>query len=310
MITNSIEEQGFVGQDSCSVKVGDDDLLLRKGRRGFFIVFVLSVITLSFAYGLSIGFSRHSWSAQAKLAAVPYKGDLSDSSLFDKGMMAAGLELYSVGNDVEINGHLADVFSFNSVRDVKSLLGEQESLWKDRGFETAGTVTGKRGSVVAYDPVTNARYSAVAWKVQPQFRETVSEGYPVSGVISAIADESRVLTDGLDEAKSGLVPGVPMYPDGKSGAVFSSRDPGGRSYTGVYTLPASAGDVMDYYLSNLQVAGWTAVEQRAFQAGSKDAGHLVFEKGQEAIFLVMVESTDSSTALSVTRSPVRAGLVD
>ena len=274
-------------------------------RHALEIMVGIFVVVMSFAYGLSVGLAKHRSNAWADLAET---FDLSlETAPLRRIKLPDGVKAVPLGREVTINNQPAEMVSFVSNRPAKELVDQQMQSWKAAGMKTVGTSTSQRGFVIAFDQANSERYSFSAWTVPPAMRPSMSGGAPVSGMI-AVADARSATA-----ASDGTVPDVPLMAGGKAGAVFSALDPGGRSYTGVYTIPATLEESANFYRSELSGAGWSELnsEISTIEGAKFEVGNVIFHRGPEQIVLLFSPSRDvraadsgsEKTVVSVTRGP-------
>lgn len=258
-------------------------------RLGFHLLIGLSVVVISFGYGLASGLNRKISKAQATLSY-----ETAPVQLSDKLTLPDGVRVVPLGDEVAINGKPMDVATFISSRGVVELLDEQVKLWERQGLYAAGAASRLRGVAFAVNQATGERFSAVAWVIPPPYRKIISQGEPVEGFVSYANNAAHPAAASVDEA-SGLIPGVPLAPGGKSGAVLSSRDPGGRSYTGVYSNPGTVQMNVDYYRSVFSADGWRETPSVVGDARGERSAALTFVRNkQEAVLLLSAADGGSS----------------
>ncbi|MFN8390295.1 MAG: hypothetical protein U0136_08405 [Bdellovibrionota bacterium] len=270
------------------------------------------VVVVSFLYGISVGLNRKPSSAFAS-GGSPWALVDTDQTLH-RLQLPAGVIAAPMGKDITINNHAAEIVSFVSDRAAEQIVNEQIGRWKQSGMKVVGLAKGKRGFAIGLNEVTQERFSISAWTVPPTMRGSLSGGHSVQGVL-------QVADTGIAESETVSVPDVPLMPGGKGGAVFSALDPGGRSYSSVYTNPGSIADSLAFYRNELTGAGWQELNSDLSQPdGSRfEVGNVVFRKDGEEIVLLFspllqgggVEapaSSDSSpeqkTVLAITRMPM------
>jgi len=199
-----------------------------------------------------------------------------------------GVKYQSIGNDVRINGAPAESFDLFSRRSVKSLLAEYKEVLFRKGFSTNGLATKKRGVLLAWDGERKTRIAITAWLKPPGQR----------GEDGAVAGQMSVMFTGSGERAGlpGEIPGIPPLPGGKKGAVFSSVDQGGRSYTVSYTNPGDLGQSLAFYREVLSGSGWELVEN--FDE-VETTGSLRFRRLDEEALLLFSQLTDARQTQAV-----------
>jgi len=264
------------------------------------------ILIVSFAYGLSVGLSKRHNNAFAAMSAFGENAFVGGEIVRLK--LPAGVRATPVGREMTINNRDAEIVSFVSQRSANDLLQEQQRVWKAAGMKTFGTSGSHRGFVMAFDRDRNERYSFTAWTVPASLRSSISGGNPTQGMMS-VADIGKVGAD--SEPSDGTVPGVSLIPGGKGGAVISSLDPGGRTYSSVYTNPGTIDDNIDYYRNELSQDDWRElhVDDSRPENSPVDVGNLIFGRGNEQIVLLMTPSKsddtdDLRTTVAVTRGPL------
>lgn len=253
-------------------------------RHAFHIGIGVFVVVMSFAYGLSAGLAKRN----GKAFALPERGVFAPSD-FDAGdsrparlKVPDGVIVIPLGRDITINDQAAEMISFVTERPAKELVEEQMDKWRTSGLTVVGKATNRRGFAIAFQQNGGERYSFSAWSVPPVFRSQMSQGKPVQGMMSVVDGRaSGVRTDGT-------VPEVPLKPGGKGGAVFSSLDGNGRTFSGVYTLPGSVLENIHYYRAELADSGWQElVSDYSQPQGAKfNVGNMIFRKDGEELVLL------------------------
>lgn len=287
----------------------------RKQSIFFYAVLGLFVILSSFFYGLVHGLGKNATRAEAALS--PDAADESLGNAYAAALdsdLADGLLVMPIGKDVAINGRKAEVLSFITNRSVKEILAEQVKKWEDEGLIAFGTGTPQRGVAMAADRAAKERYVINAWEVAPELRGAAAHGYAVQGIIARATGGRQV--DGETEETRGLVPGIPLYPGGKSGAVFKSREGSIPSFSSLYRSPANLEDTLDFYRDELGNAGWVMRDAALIQRAAAPVGHLIMERGDEELTLLFSAAPAASstsnralpTLISVNLGPLRKDL--
>jgi hypothetical protein len=261
---------------------------LRRNHLLFHAAVGLFVIVCSFVYGLISGLSKHSPSAQASFPMFA-EGALGEGANYVPATsedLPHGIYVMPVGKDVAIAGKQAALLSFVSKRGVKSILTEQVKKWEAQGLIAMGTGTAARGVALAMNKNSGERFVINAWKVPSSLRKLAAEGMPVQGIIAKTTGGSFPELDNSE--KEGLVPGVPLYPGGKPGSVFSSQDGAVRSYSSMYRNPGPVEESVSFYRRELPLTGWSAREGAIVPHGSYNVGHLTFEREEEELTLLFV----------------------
>ncbi len=269
-------------------------------RRAFQLSVGAFVLLSAFLYGISAGLARNSSKAHAKF--VPFMDD-AGTPIATRLALPAGVSVSPLGREVTINDHPAEIVSFVSSRPAADLINEQIAMWKTAGMKAFGKSGGRRGIALGFNEATGERFSFSAWTVPPQLRAKLSGGSPTQGFMS-VSDSQQA-----GRASDGTVPDVPLKPGGKAGAVFSAVDPGGRTYTGAYTLPGTIGENIEYYRAELGANGWRELNAEAAPrpAAGIEVGNTIFQQGGEEIVLLftpLADANDARTVVSVTRGPI------
>jgi hypothetical protein len=261
---------------------------LRRNHLMFHAVVGLFVVVCSFVYGLVYGLSKHAPSAQASFPMFA-QGALGEGANYvpaTREDLPHGIYVMPVGKDVAIAGKQAALLSFVSKRGVKNILTEQVKKWEAQGMIALGAGTTARGVALAIDKSSGERFVINVWKVPPSLKKLAANGMPVQGIISKT-------TGGLfpelgESEKEGLVPGVPLYPGGKPGAVFSSQEGAVRSYSSMYRNAGPVEETVSFYRRELPLTGWSVREGAIMPRGSSNVGHLTFEREEEELTLLFV----------------------
>lgn len=272
------------------------DQKLWRSRYGFQIMIGLAVVIVSFLYGLGAGYSKKVAAAHAKPVPLEQYVDPSSPRISTRLPLPQGVKVSQIGRDVTINNRSADVLSFVSSRSVESLIEEQRNLWKSRGLMESGIAAKGRGVAIGFDSKNGTRYTTTVWEVPPTIRKAVSNGMPVQGMIVAVDSAESSAADGnptglsTESISQGEVPGIPTRPGGHGGAVFSSKDPSGRSFSGVYTNPGDIEENVAFYRETLGTSGWN--EGQANFHGDQDSGvgDMLFAKDDYEASLVFAPS--------------------
>ena len=275
-------------------------------RYAFHLAIGTFILVISFAYGVSVGLSKRNSNAYAALSAFGENAFVGGEIVRLK--LPSGVQATPVGREMTVNNHDAEIASFVSRRTATDLLQEQQLVWKAAGLKTVGTAGQHRGFVLAFDRVRNERFSFSVWTVPAALRARVSGGNPTQGLMS-VADVGKIGAD--SEPSDGTVPGVALIPGGKGGTVVSSLDPGGRTFSSVYTNPGSIGDNIDFYRGELAQDDWRELHSEDSQPENSpvEVGNLIFGRGNEQIVLLMTPSkNDDSDALRTTVAVTRGAL--
>lgn len=267
------------------------------------IVFV-AIVLISFSYGLMKGMSRRGAVARASFAGAP---ELQIDNVIQREL-PPGARLVPLGSDVTINGRDAHIAMFNTDSSPSQVINYLSSRWKRLGYRVGDRGGPVRAVAVAVDTDSGRRFAVSAWSVPKPLRRD-SDNSPVQGILSVSLGFQELRDRPIDDS-SAEVPGIPPMPGGQVGSLFSSRDPGGRSYTGVYTNPFTVEDSISYYRKTLLDGGWS--EKLGQLDGTPLGGidSLVFQRGgREAILIftpapkVSVEARSDERASSERRSP-------
>jgi hypothetical protein len=196
-----------------------------------------------------------------------------------------------------------------SERGVAEIYHEIENKWQARGLSPLGEFTDFRAVLLAVDEIKKNRYALTLWIVPPSIRQHVSQGYPVQGSLAVFEGHGSWDNDSLES--SGEVPGVPLREGGRAGALFSSLDRGGRSYTGVYTLSGGIEGNLRYYLDILSDDGWRRSIPDLGDLSESSAFLNLRRNGEELVILFSELKEPGSdldrTVATVIRSPKFAG---
>jgi hypothetical protein len=164
--------------------------------------------------------------------------------------------------------------------------------------------------------MTGERFIITAWKVPPTLRKIVSGGMPVQGIISRALGDLDKQDSELGPA-AGIVPDVPLMPDGEASVVFSSGVGPQTSFTGVYRNPGSVEDSLHFYRRTLGALGWKEIargvfENASFENGGELGAHVKFELGREEVTMLFTplllqekaaQGEGPATVVFVARSP-------
>lgn len=264
----------------------------RRARMAFQLILTGFVLVCSFVYGLVSGVNKQGQDARAAL-------DYPRTPALRFLEVPRNVMVIPIGREVEIDGNPAEMVTFVTNEDVKSLTGMQVKRWQQRGFVTVGASSGKRGVAFAKDPKSGAKYSLLVALVPPEVRNRISQGFSAQGTMTVIYGE--------DGSKCGggqcEVPGIPVLSGGTAGAVFSSLDPGGRGYSGIYSVPGTVDDAKVAYKELLVSNGWKSISSFAGTGADLDLGALrVVRNTEEADLLFAPQGRDlNKTVIVVTK---------
>lgn len=258
------------------------------------------IVVTSFLYGLFAGLRGDRSLAFATL------GDRVWETLWDTGpglerlQLPRGVIASPMGNDVRINDRAGEVASFVTKRAPQEIVNEMKLLWEQRGARVLAFATERRGFALAVNFSTHERQLLSVWSVPPTVRQELSSGYPVQGIVSLIDFAEHTAVPG-----DGEVPEVPLPEGGKGGAVFSALDAGGRSWSGVYTVPGKVEEVLDFYTDELRSRGWRLMDRQdpAGESLRMSVGSLRAARGSEEIVLLVSPRTADDAVVSVNRGP-------
>ncbi len=213
------------------------------------------VVVVSFVYGLASGLNKRLEYAHAVDSHLFYdaSGPAQWSPTLKNLYIPRGAEVEPIGSKSQINGREVEMVSFYSDRTIDDLLAEQVSYWKSIGLKAFGTVAHRRGIAVALDEKTNDKHSMTVFIVPPSVRKFIAHGKTVQGIVTMMSGDDT----GTFNVEG--VPGVPVMPGGRSGAVFSSEEVGGRSFSGLYTNPGTIEINRNYYKDIMLSSGWQVV---------------------------------------------------
>lgn len=256
------------------------------------------VLMSSFLYGVTIGLQKNAAMALLPRRAAPLF-DSTDVRL-RRLIPPADAIVTPLGREMTINNHAAEMISIYSDRSATALLEEQAQIWKTQGLKVIASTGKHRGFVLALKGAGEERYFFSAWTVPPQLREKMSAGKLTQGSMS-VYDFSPA-----DQASDGGIPEIPIKTGGKGGAVISSLDPGGRTYSSVYTVPGDIRENIEYYRAELETQGWQVLHQNSSlpdqaepDRADYEVGNLVFNKsGEEIVMLFTPVTNDSSEDMS------------
>ncbi len=270
-------------------------------RHGFALLVGAFVISTSFLYGISAGLAKRS----DRLAVASLSPFDEPSPSESRIQLPEDVTVVPLGREMEINGKAAEAVSFVTDRGIKELFKEQVARWEEKGAKVMGVATGKRGFAVGFNESTGERFSMSASLLPSVLGDIVAGGHSVQGFISVVD-----MGKGVGEAGGGEVPGVPVLGGGQGGTVVSSLDRGGRSVTGVYTIPGSVELVAELYRDELAARGWRAVQEGlpTGRALASAVGSLRFvQRGEEIVLLLSPGKTDApgaaQTVVMVSRAP-------
>lgn len=264
------------------------------------------VLVSSFLYGVSRGLTKEQSQA---LAAVKsdrlWQGPVRSIELRHL-VPPRDVFLSPVGEDILLNNHAAEMVSFVSNRDAVRLLEEQAQRWRKDGLKAILTNGDHRGFVLATNSTSSERYMFSCWTVPEIVRERVSGGYPTMGTMTMMENSPSdpSAAEGIDD--------VPVRPGGQAGAIFSAKDPAGRTYSTVYTVPEGVRENMAYYRTELEVRGWHEVNTFAGVPNpvNYEVGNMIFRReGEELVLLFTpaikeVDRDGNNTVISVTKGPL------
>lgn len=278
---------------------------LEKSRLKFNLLIGGSVIVLSFFYGLSAGLHKKLGQANASaFNGVPFSVEnFNDREVSERLSLVDGIHLMPIGNDITLNGKAADMVTFVSRVPVQKLVNAQVLRWQQRGFLAFGSTSPVRGVALAVNQARGERYTFTAWSVPPSLRARLGGTFSVQGIVAGLSADV-----GAGDPE-GLVPGVPLMPGGHAGAVISSKDNGGASYTSAYTNPGSLAANVSFYEVTLSNNGWRASDSGALFAQAGDRKFLSFARGNEEVTLLfspVEDATEEKTAVTVILAPVMA----
>lgn len=276
-------------------------------RHAFPITIGVFVISTSFLYGISAGLAK-----RADRFAIASLSPFDDWSAAESRIqLPEDVTVVPLGREMEINGKAAEAVSFVTDRGIKDLFREQVERWEAKGAKVMGVATNRRGFAVGFNESTGERFSMSASLLPSLLGEMVAAGHSVQGFVS-------VVDMGRRQGESGEVPGVPILGGGQGGTVVSSLDRGGRSHTGVYTIPGSVEAVAELYRDELVTRGWRVIEDGAERAladrtlaGRGLAGTVgslrLVQRGEEIVLLLSPGKTAAGSAaqtvIMVSRAP-------
>lgn len=270
-------------------------------RHSFPITVGVFVVVTSFLYGISAGLAKRT--DRFAVASLSPMDDWTPEE--SRIAIPRDVTVVPLGRAMEINGKAAEAVSFVTDRGIKELFAEQVTLWESRGATVMGVATNRRGFAVGFNERTGERLSMSASLLPALLGDMVAAGRSVQGFISVVD-----LGKGEGEMGSGEVPDVPLLGGGKAGTVVSALDSGGRSYTGVYTIPGTVELVSDLYRDELTARGWRAVEAGlpTGRALANAVGSLRFvQRGEELVLLLSpgesASGLDGKTVVMVSRAP-------
>lgn len=273
------------------------DREVEKTKRHFRLVFSVFVLVLAFVYGLASGLRNRTQEVQASSFSLEAQAAPSEEINLALHLVPS-VQAFPIGEQTAINGNSSILAAFVTNVPVRTLLTEQTNLWERQGLFTLGVTTNKRGAVLASNRNTGEKYAMTAWSSPSPLAESLPPGFLVQGTIALMHEHGA-------EDSQGIVPGVPLRPGGRAGAIFSSLDRGAKSYTGVYTNPEGLAVNVAFYQDYLLKDGWR------LSSLNKQVSHwgaiLSFEKQGEEILLVFTEKLlpdshkrDKSTTIVVT----------
>ncbi len=258
--------------------------LLRRNYFYFHCSLAFFVIISSFLYGLVHGLSKRGEFAQASLAepVLPLAQAINGP---EKRLLPSGVLVLPVGKNASINGRRSAMLTFVSERQVKDLLSEQVAKWESQGMLAFGAGSRRRGVAMSLDKASGIRQVMNVWQVKQKLQASISNGMPVQGVLS-IADNG-LREQASETEKIGLLPGVPPYPGGKTGVVFSSQEGAQRSYSVMYRNPGGLKENLAFYRQELGKDGWHETAEAPYSPGVfSELGSLSFERGKEELVML------------------------
>lgn len=278
----------------------------RRSRAFFLGAIAAFVIFCSFFYGLSRGFSRAQ--AVSMLAADTAPPSAAAFLASQDLNLAPGISILPLGQNGAINGKPADVISFVTDRSVHDVLSDQVYIWERQGMLTFGAGSAERGSALAHDTKTGEKYAITAWIIPPTLRRTVAQGKRVQGFVSRLKEERFVTAPGEEE---GRVPGIPLFREGKSGAVYRTSDAGGESWSALYKNPGSLEENLDFYRRELRGRGWHEQPGSMGLLLKEQTASLMFEQAMEEIVLLFSPASrnldEKQTVILAIRGPKAQG---
>ncbi len=253
----------------------------------------LFVIVCSFIYGLVHGLSKNASEAVAARSPQDMYPSVGVSGPVDWPLdypLPSGIRVVPMGNRIAVNGKSADIVSFFTSKSVASVVDDQMDLWHERGLKSIAAKGPTRATAISFDTLTQRKLTMTAWEVPKHLRAKISGGQPVQGVV---AIHHGTLEDMAEpEETAGEIPGVPVMDGSDKGAVFSSLDRGGRSYTAVYTNPGTLRDNVLYYAEAMTALGWEL--KTPIQMSPKIRTETFHRGGQEASLLFAPTDVGSS----------------
>lgn len=252
----------------------------RRFRFAFHLYVTTFVVVTAFIYGLSAGLNKKIEPAFATLGF----GEGAKISDELAARLPQGVTALPVGDEVSINGKPSELVSFFTNRKVRGIVRDVVREWKKDGLKVLQMTTGQRGIALGFDEVLGKRYALTVWVVPPPMRGFTGTNKKVQGILT-VQNEAASPTSS-DFELNGEVPGVSIMPGGKGGAVVSSRDPGGRSYSSVYTNPGSISMNLSFYRAQLAPQGWEELSGDYDQTEAKGHGHLRMQRGRQELNLL------------------------
>ena len=285
------------------------ELAIRSRSYGLYqAILVVFVLVVSFLYGLVKGLHPELTLASAFSLAPFDEVTESDLVQYQPRRIAAarGLEFTPLGRNVRLNGKDAEMLFFQSHRDVEDIVDEQVQIWESRGLVTSGKTGPQKGVGVATNTRSGERYLITAWTVPEGERAEISQGRQTQGVLSVATSALTALAN--PDGVLGIVPGVPLMPGATAGALFSSEESDGRSYTSAYTAHVDVATAAEFYRTTLQSGGWKLLTPE--ESILENHTMLQFIRNEELITLLFsgivdeVKSRSSyETLITVTRAP-------
>ena len=201
--------------------------------------------------------------------------------------LAAGLQATQLGRNVRLNGGAAAAVSFASERPLAEVIRDQAALWRSLGFHAAGEVPGRKGIALAFHPHSGEKYSLVGVELPRGIAPSLDAARRSQGLIVYAAGGWR-----NGEEAGGALPGFPLMPGGRGGAVVSAQDPGGRTQTASYTNPGGVRESIEFYREALAREGWREVDGfSGAKRGTAFGSLTVRRERQEATLLFSSEGS-------------------
>jgi hypothetical protein len=266
---------------------------LKKSQKQFVLILGISIIIISFVFGLFLGIKDKKQLANAAHPfLVPVGNNLEIVKLsFD---VARGASLVSMGQNVALNGRAAEVAMFTSERGVKVLIAEQRKIWEEMGLDVSGTATATRGVLFATRANSHQVFTMTAWQVP-----TAQYGSKYQGLVQGtIASADLEIAPIIPAESRGYVPEVPLVDGAQGGTVFSSKERNGRAVSSAYTLKMDVKEAYLRYRQEMIGQGWSSENNlQSFVAG--DVASLGFTKdGRQLTLLFSKSSYDDPSDVS------------